>query len=458
MKYPRPGDVKYGDSPDKAWFGVNSKTEHLLARWWRYVWLLAALWTGGIAVSLAWNLHVQPEQTLALARKSAQLTFENDVLYRRWASRQGGVYVPISEHTPPNPYLEVPHRDVTTTTGVRLTLVNPAYMARQVNAMAGGGGEARGHLTSLKPVRPENAPDAWERTALLSFERGAKEVSSVEGAGAREHLRLMRPFVTEQPCLKCHAGQGYKVGDVRGGISVSVPMAPLRTLEKHSQTDLALAHAGLWLLGLVGILVSGKGLTRQARARQAVEAELRSSEARFRALYEQAPLGIARVDSRTGRFQQVNRRYCEIAGRSETEMLTLDYQTITHPDDLQASLDNTGQLVDGSRRFFEMDKRYVRPDGSVVWVSLTVSPEWTAGETPRSHIATVADITARKLAEEELRGKTEELRTANNELARFNSAMVDRELRMVELKEEVNQLCRLQDKPHRYSPPEGPGL
>ncbi len=247
---------------------------------------------------------------------------------------------------------------------------------------------------------------------------------------------------------------GLWTGGVAGLLLWNLYLPPEQNLalEKHVARDLV-AHAGLWLVGLAGIVIAGRGLARQVRARQAAQADLRSSETRFRVLYEQAPLGIARVDSRTGRFLQVNARYCEITGRSEAEMLATDYQSITHPDDVEASQENTRELAEGKRRFFEMDKRYLRPDGSVVWVSLTVTPEWTAGEKTRTHITTAADITARKQAEEELRRKTEELRVTNDELARFNDAMVDRELRMIELKEEVNQLCRLAGEPPRYSPP-----
>ena len=435
----------------KGQLPVRGKADSVFARLRFHGWLLVGLWTGGVAGSLLWNLHVQAERTLEMARQSAQITFDNDVLYRRWSARQGGVYVPVSEYTPANPYLRVPERDVTTTTGKSLTLVNPAYMARQVNALAVGAGGSRGHLTSLKPMRPENAPDAWETAALRSFEQGVREVSSIERVSGNEYLRLMRPFVTERNCLKCHAAQGYKEGDIRGGISVSVAMAPLRATEKPMTAHLALAHGGLWLAGLAGLGLSKRSLGRQVLARHRVEADLRASEARFRALYEQAPLGIARIDARTGRFLQANARFCEIAGRDETEMLALDFQSITHPDDRQQSLDNVQALENGLRRFFEIDKRYLRPDGSAVWVSLTVVPEWADAESPRSRIAMAADITARKQAEEQVQRKVEELRISNEELARFNRAMVDRELRMIELKKEVNEVCRQSGQSPRYT-------
>ena len=85
----------------------------------------------------------------------------------------------------------------------------------------------RGHLTSLNPLKPRNVPDSWEAKALRAFERGKTEVSSVETKGGESYLRVMLPLITERGCLKCHAAQGHKEGDILGGIGVSVPLAPL---------------------------------------------------------------------------------------------------------------------------------------------------------------------------------------------------------------------------------------
>ena len=130
-----------------------------------------------------------------------------------------------------------------------------------------------------------------------------------------------------------------------------------------------------------------------------VEEELRKSEARFRAIYEQAPLGIALLDSRTGQYLQVNPRYCEIVGRTEEELLKLDWQSITHSDDRQAGRVHLERLLKGACQLFSREKRYIRPDESVVWASLTALPIWGQGETTSFHVAMVEDITERKRAE-----------------------------------------------------------
>jgi|OpeIllAssembly_1097287.scaffolds.fasta_scaffold27988_2 signal transduction histidine kinase len=278
---------------------------NLFSRLKYFSWFLIILWTGCIVASLLWNFHEQEEKVLNIAHNSAQVIFENDVIYRRWVATKGGVYVPISEHTPPNPYLNVPNRDISTSSGLALTLVNPAYMTRQVNQMAEGIQGSKGHLTSLKPIRPENAPDPWETSALKAFEQGAKEISSVEEMDGGVYMRLMRPFFAEKPCLKCHAVQGYKEGDIRGGISVSIPMAPLRAIEGHQLTGISLAHGALWIIGMAGIVISRRGLGKQILARERVTSKLQ----RLNRTLEQ------RVQNRTEELMRSQQRLQQLASQ-----------------------------------------------------------------------------------------------------------------------------------------------
>jgi PAS domain S-box-containing protein len=252
--------------------------------------------------------------TLEQARIQASLAYDKDLLYRRWNAGHGGVYVPATEQTPPNPYLEgVPERDLTSPAGRRLTLVNPAYMTRQINEMGRREHGVVGHLTSLKPQRPENAPDPWEARALALFERGVKEVVSAELLDGEEFLRLMRPMVTEPACLKCHAGQGYRVGDIHGGISVSVPLAPMRAIARRQETLIAARHLALLLLGLGFVAVSGARLLRSDRERTAAEEGLRRERETLRLLYEASPDAVAVID-RDYRLIYANRRVEELSG------------------------------------------------------------------------------------------------------------------------------------------------
>lgn len=248
----------------------NSQSAHLK----KYLLMLVLIWTAGIIASLGWNIYQQKQSSLSFARTSAEISYNKDLIYRRWVSKQGGVYVPVSEMTPANPYLKVPNRDIMTSDGLSLTLVNPAYMTRQVNELAREMNDFQGHITSLNPIRPENLPDPWEAEVLKAFERGTKESVSIEMVSGKEYFRFMRPFVTEKACLKCHAVQGYKEGDIRGGISVSIPMEPLRVIERSRMAELAIAHSFLWIIGLVGIGVGTRRLRKQTLLREKLEEEL----------------------------------------------------------------------------------------------------------------------------------------------------------------------------------------
>jgi hypothetical protein len=241
-----------------------------------YVLILAVVWTIIFAVSLAWNMVEIEHNALNSARIQARAAYKKDILYRRWNAGYGGVYVPVTKKTQPNPYLSgIPERDITTPSGRTLTLMNPAYMTRQVHELAKEEYGVLGHITSLNPIRPQNAPDPWEIKALEEFERGPIEVSSVEKIEGKEFMRLMRPLITERGCLKCHAAQGYEEGDIRGGISVSVPMGPLRAIAHKNEVTLVLAHALLWLAGLGGIGLWTLGIRRRESERRQAEQAIR---------------------------------------------------------------------------------------------------------------------------------------------------------------------------------------
>jgi PAS domain S-box-containing protein len=245
-------------------------------RQWNLVFLLIFVgWTAVVAVSLALDIHERREYSRSMAIREASTIFNKDLALRRWVTSHGGVYVPVTEETPPNPYLHyVPERDLTSPSGRPLTLMNPAYVTRQTMEAFGKLYGIQGHITSLKPLRPANRADAWETSALRAFEAGTREVVEFTEIGGEPHLRLMRPMVTEAGCLHCHAHQGYQVGDVRGGISVSVPMATY--LDKADQliAQAAASHGLIWVLGLTGLGLGTRQLNRQILRVQNAEDEL----------------------------------------------------------------------------------------------------------------------------------------------------------------------------------------
>jgi PAS domain S-box-containing protein len=149
-----------------------------------------------------------------------------------------------------------------------------------------------------------------------------------------------------------------------------------------------------------GKVLAWYGTTTDIEERKQAEVALRLSEDRFRSIFDQALGGIAQKDL-DGRYIMVNDRYCEITGRSREELLTMRMRDITHPDDLAPSLELYGDLVKGGPDY-EIEKRYVRSDGSPVWVHNSVSAIRSATGEPQSVLAVAIDITDRKQAEEKM--------------------------------------------------------
>jgi len=245
--------------------GDRPQAGRVVRRLWRYAAGVVLLWSLLVWGSAYWAQREHSRHILGLAKIWAETAFEKDIQYRLWSARHGGVYAPVTEATPPNPYLaDIPERDIVTPSGRRLTLINPAYMTRQVLELARERNTILGHITSLNPLRPENKADAWETAALRMFEQGATEYSEITLLDGQRYFRLMRPLYVDAACLKCHAKQGYREGEVRGGLSVAVPVHTL--LERNSDlTAPVLTHIVMWLLGIGGIGVATTRLARQTR-------------------------------------------------------------------------------------------------------------------------------------------------------------------------------------------------
>ncbi|MFH1079868.1 MAG: diguanylate cyclase [Pseudomonadota bacterium] len=169
---------------------------------------------------------------------------------------------------------------------------------------------------------------------------------------------------------------------------------------RSKKTD-AYGEQDLRLAERIGTQIAGAIANAQLFANfKRAENSLRESEERFRALIEQAAVGVAEIEMDTDRFLTVNRRLCELVGRTEEEMLATTFQAITHPDDLHLHEAQTALLLAGKIGYYALEKRYIRKDGGIIWVDITVSPLWKPGEAPERHVVVVQDITERKRMEE----------------------------------------------------------
>ena len=157
---------------------------------------------------------------------------------------------------------------------------------------------------------------------------------------------------------------------------------------------------------------------RDVTHRVAIEALVRESEQRFRLAFENAPIGMSLV-APDGRYIRVNNAMCEIVGFTRDELLQRHFQDITHPDDLQHDIALTEGLLAGEQRAYDTEKRYVRSDGSVVWVQMSVSLARDANDDPLYFISQVQDVSERRAAQQALARERVALERSNTELDRF---------------------------------------
>lgn len=396
----------------------------------KYSLILVVAWTVIVVLGAAVHLRQVHRDMLELVRIQAVDSFDKDLVHRRWAAGYGGVYVPVTEETPPNPHLaHVEGRDLVTTSGLELTLVNPAYITRMVHELGQEQYGHRGHITSLNPLRPENSPDLWEAGALRAFEDGETEVVEVAKIGGEEYMRLMRPMMTKERCLKCHAHQGYKVGEIRGGISVSVPMAPIWSIMKVQLGAVTMAYGFVWLLGLGGIGLGASRIRWHIHRRDRTEEALHEKEEFQQSIFRVAPIGIGVVVDRV--MQRVNNRMCEMTGYSEEE-LTGQNARIVYPTDEDFEFvgrEKYHQIQEHGTG--SVETRFKRKDGRIIDVFLSSIP-LDPDDLSKGVTFTALDITERKEAGQALEDKERYYRTMLHSLQE-DLMVIDRDYRIVDV-------------------------
>lgn len=227
--------------------------------------IIALSWTLFIVLSAVWNLTQHKEEVTNFIRQAGRSTIARDMLYRQWNAEHGGIYARIRDKNPPNEYLTpeiTPQRDLTISADLTLTMINPAYMTRQIYELAQQKGTVSGHITSLNPINPKNKAAPWEINALNAISEGAQEYSETATIADQEYMRLLMPLWTEKSCLRCHQEQGYKEGDLRGGISVSLPFSYFHSYSSSEHQTIWIAHFTILIIGLLGIFLGYNALAR----------------------------------------------------------------------------------------------------------------------------------------------------------------------------------------------------
>ncbi|MEO6354396.1 MAG: PAS domain S-box protein [Burkholderiaceae bacterium] len=258
------------------------------------------------------------------------------------------------------------------------------------------------------------------------------------------------PLVTGEPNIRFYAGTPIRTSDGTAlGTLCAIDSQPRTLSQDELETLIDLAD-------LVSKEIQQREATQLARrhmdhAKSAIE----DSEARFRSIFERAGVGIAMV-APNGGWMNVNEALCEIVGYSQDELARLTFQDITHPDDLDIDLIFLQQLVSGEIGGYQLDKRYRRKDGELVWINLNVTKQVNENNELKYFVAVIKDIQARKEAEASLAAlrrdlekrvdeRTLSLRTANEMLSysmaqqvHFQQALLKREAELSAVIENAN--------------------
>lgn len=360
---------------------------------------LFILWTLVVFVSLglsAYRVYADAEKT---ARIEASAHFNQVVNMRHWVASLGGVYAPITEQTQPNPFLvgKVAERDITTPLGKELTLLNPAYVTRLLAAGLVEKYQVHARLVSTNPVWEQNRADAWETRAIGAFLQKQKtEVIEISGDFKNaDHMRYIAPLYLQQGCMGCHAAEG-KVGDLRGAISVSIPMAPHYEVALRNARTITIVYGGIWIFGLGGISFFGRKINH------ALE-RLRDSESVLKEAQGIAHLGSWSLDHKTQVLEWSDEIY-NIFGYHEGHIIATyeNFLERVHPDE-RSVVDHAYWESVRKNEPYDIVHRIVRKDdGGVRYVRERCKHDCGTGGDVLISIGTVQDITDRVLAEQKI--------------------------------------------------------
>lgn len=257
--------------------------------------MAALVWTLILGSSLAWILFQDRKNAVTLAKAEATTIINKDFALRLWVISQGGIYVSPSEKTPPNPYLaHVPTRDVVTTKGQSLTLMNSSYVLRQVMQWGEAMYGIKTRITSLHPRNPANRADSWETLALERLKKGENEFTQIQEINGASYVRMARALRVEPGCLKCH--DDTPIGGMRGAVSTAVSIEPYYDLWRNQARGIGLTYLAVFILGISGILLGRSTTLRRIAERESANIALLESNKRLALHQQQTMLAYIEID------------------------------------------------------------------------------------------------------------------------------------------------------------------
>lgn len=360
--------------------------------------MAAALWVAIVLISALWNIHLQHESVIALARTEAHSNLNKDRAFRLWATSQGGVYALKGPHRSTSPALaHMPDRDLNDQFGRELTLVNPATVIREVGERFTDLYGVKTRITGRVYLNPVNKPDAWELSALSRLESGERQVEEISAIDGKPYLRLMWPMWMEADCMRCHAITGIKVGELRGATDIAIPLQPYFDTQSIAQQNIVLSHAALAFLGLGLIGFSARRSLKMEDVRAAAETDLR----RFSLAVEQSASPTMICDPQ-GHIVYANARFFDVTGYAQEEVIGQMPRLLRSGETPQSVYAEMWQsLLAGKEWRGEFKNR--KKNGELFWCMETIACVKDDRGSIHNYVAVLEDISERKFAEETIR-------------------------------------------------------
>ena len=274
-----------------------------------------------LSITLLADLRHGRESVRTLAEATARTSAGESLLYRELFVATGGAYLPVGGLAVPDPALaRRPDRDLLGPDGRQYTLITPPRLLALIHGSDSQKSPIQSSLKTFQPLGPADTPDGWESQALAALRQGRPEVSALVTLEGKPYLRVMFPVPATEGCIKNRPGQGLKVGDLMGGLSIRLPMAMFEGVRQEHNRIAFFLHGFLWLLGLAGIFWSFKGMQRRdaaiIRAGQETLEAKEELEKIFDAIGE-----VITIHDREMRITGVNKATCALFNARPEELI-----------------------------------------------------------------------------------------------------------------------------------------
>ena len=278
----------------------------------------------GVLFAMAW--YYEQESVVEMAMATARTSAGKDLLYRDFLVRQGAVYMAMDK-IGPEENLVRPDRDIAKPDGTMLTMVTPKRFLNLITAADAESFSFKAAIKTFIPLGTEDIPDSWEERSLQALRAGALEVGELKVVAGESVLRYMRPAYATPTCVRNRPGTGLQEGDLLGGMSLQVPMAPYQEIFGRHIRLIALIMSLFWLTGLVSLLIVLRCLSGQNQSLRAALIEQRNQAEQARVAQEElektfdAITDIITVQDAQMQIIKVNSAACELLGATSEELI-----------------------------------------------------------------------------------------------------------------------------------------